>query len=117
MEDSCATASDNTGIYTSDMACTTDTNLAGWVAIDVNGDGTKGIYTVLSLSPMADCAGNEMACTTWVEGGVFIPDGACSAGEEEGGEEKEEDAIIIDALAAIMANPIMGSCTYNNQPL
>jgi dienelactone hydrolase len=113
METMCATASDNTGIYTPDIACsTTDTNLAGWCAIDVNGDGTKGIYTVLSLSPMADCAGNEMACTTWVAGGVYIPDGACSAsaGDEEGGE--EEDAIIVDALAAIMANPIMGSCTY-----
>jgi hypothetical protein len=114
METYCATASDNTGIYTSDMACTTDTtNLAGWCAIDVNGDGTKGVFTLLSLSPMADCAGNEMACTTWVAGGVFIPDGECSATSagEEGGED-DEDAIIVDALATIMANPIMGSCTY-----
>ena len=114
MEISCATASDNTGIFTSDIACT-DENLAGWCAIDVNGDGdgTKGIYTLLSLSPMADCAGNEMACTTWVEGGVFIPDGACSDEEADGEEEGIVGVDDDDTLATIMAYPIMkGSCTY-----
>jgi len=116
MEAMCAAASDDAGVFTSDVACATSSstgssNLAGWCAVDAsNGDGTKVVFTQLSISPMADCAGNEMACTTWVAGGVFIPDGACggaAAGDGEGG---EDDAI--DALAAMMANPIVGRCTY-----
>jgi len=63
-----------------------DTALAGWCLKEGEGDGAdeRVEATAMTISSMADCDGNRMACQTFV-GGRFVPDGVCG-GDDGGGE-------------------------------
>ena len=81
-----------------------DGPLAGWCVVDV--DDVRIVSTVMTISPVSDCDGNEMACETFV-GGTFVPDGDCSSPDDAGTD--DDDAA---AHAAVASEPIMGSCTH-----
>ena len=87
--------------------------LAGWCVVDV--DDVRIVSTIMTISPASDCDGNEMACETFV-GGTFVPDGDCASPDDSGTDDATTTAATANddgaALAAIVSEPIMGSCTH-----
>lgn len=62
-------------------------DLAGWCVKGGEGEG-GGVdeqveATAMTISSMADCEGNRMACQTFV-GGRFVPDGVCAQNDANG---------------------------------
>ena len=87
--------------------------LAGWCVVDV--DDVRIVSTIMTISPSSDCDGNEMACETFV-GGTFVPDGDCASPDDSGTDDATTTTATANddgaALAAIVSEPIMGSCTH-----
>lgn len=78
-------------------ACASDESTAGY-CVKSAGDGNFE-YNLLVNGGVADCAGNKMACETFV-GGLFTPAGACGATD----------------AAQTPSNPFDASASASNEP-
>ena len=86
MSDRCS--QEESSSFVEGEACSSDDSTAGYCIKETAGDTYE--YSVLALSAMADCAGNKMACETFI-GGSFEAGVACGT-----------------------SDAVMGSCTYTN---
>ena len=62
------------GTFSTNGCSTTTDGFGGWCTKMIGED--KHEYTAMMLSPMADCSGSKMACSSFM-GGVFVADGEC----------------------------------------
>ncbi|KAL7470042.1 hypothetical protein ACHAXS_010291 [Conticribra weissflogii] len=91
----------DSGTLTLNSGCLSDgadSALAGWCLKEAEAGGSGAVEaTMMVISTMADCAGNQMACQTFV-GGTFVPDGSCAQDTEGADDDTDGDGSVGDGI-------------------